>query len=385
LEIKVLQLGKAYPPVNLGGVEVVIQLLTEGLNKYGCYCDALGVNGSYTFSQENGEYNNVIYRTKLLTKAFSTLFSTQLISFLCKIKGNYDIIHIHSPDPMSAIALLLCRPKAKIVLHWHSDILKQKFLLFFYTPVLKWLVKRADLILATSPNYIDGSDYLKKNMHKVKVLPIGLNVSKKELSTELEQKLQQKYLNKKIIFSLGRLAYYKGFEYLVRAAKYLPDNWVVVIAGEGSEKLKLESIITDEGINNVILIGKISEEEKQWHFTHCKIFALSSIFKTEAFAIVQLEAMAYGKPIVSTEIYGSGVSWVNKNNYSGLIVPVKDSKSIAEAINKIIRNPELADRLSKGALMRYRQNFTSKSMIYQLLEYYNMLFVTQDERNFNRG
>ncbi len=374
MKLRVLQLGKAYPPVNLGGVEVVIQLLTEGLNKHGCYCDALGVNDSFQFLKETGPCNSIIYRTKLLVKAFSTLFSIQLIFCLNKIKNQYDIIHIHTPDPMSGIALFLCRPKAKVVLHWHSDILKQKFLLILYKPILNWLVNRADLILATSPNYIDDSDYLKNNRHKVKILQIGLDVEKKELASKRDEDLRRKYFGKKVIFSLGRLAYYKGFDYLIRAAKFLPEGYVVVIAGDGPERAKLEEIIKKESIVNVYLVGKIDENDKDWYFKNCQLFTLSSIFKTEAFAIVQVEAMAYGKPIVSTEIKGSGVSWVNLHNVSGLSVPIKNVSALAEAIVKLTSDENLYKRLSDGSLNRYHNYFTGKIMIEKLLEYYNQLF-----------
>jgi glycosyltransferase involved in cell wall biosynthesis len=369
--LRILQLGKAYPPVNLGGVEVVIELFTKGLNEENYPCDALGVNDKYEFVAEKNVTGGVIYRTKLLKKAFSTLFSIQLISFLNKIKGKYDIIHIHTPDPMAALALYFCRPSCKIVLHWHSDILRQKVLLFFYNPLLHWLVKRADLILATSPNYIEHSSYLKENILKTKVLPIGLNIEYEIVEKELNIQLTNRYYSKKIIFSLGRLAYYKGYEHLILAANYLPDDYVIVIAGGGNEREYLTKIIIDNDLKDkVLLVGKISESEKVWYFKNCMIFALSSIFKTEAYAIVQVEAMAYGKPVVSTEIAGSGVSWVNMNGESGITVPIKDSKAIAEACLEIMTNEVLYNKYAQGALARYNKCFTRDIMINKLIHFY---------------
>lgn len=372
--MKILQLGKAYPPVNLGGVEVVIALFCTGLVEKGYRCDALGVNDRYQFVKEKNGETGYIYRTKLILKAFSTLLSFQLITFLNKIKNDYDIIHIHSPDPMAALALFICRPSCKVVLHWHSDILRQKLLLFFYNPMLKWLVRRADLILATSPKYIEGSSYLLANKSKTKVLPIGLNIPPISYTKKTGDQLNEKYGRKQIIFSLGRLAYYKGYEYLILAARYLPLDTVIVIAGEGNERTRLETLIKQNNLSDKVqLIGKITQAEKEWFFENCSLFALSSIYKTEAYAIVQVEAMAYGKPVISTIIEGSGVDWVNKDKVSGVTVPPKDPKELANAINLLSNNPGLYLAYSKGAIKRYIDNFTEEIMIDLLIKYYNRL------------
>lgn len=372
--MKILQLGKAYPPVNLGGVEVVIQLCAEGLNRAGIETDALGVNDKHKYSVEQGPFGGKIYRAKLLKKAFSTLFSFHLILCLKKIQKNYDVIHIHSPDPMAGIALFLCRPKSKIVLHWHSDVLRQKLLLKVYNPVLKWLLRRADLVLATSPNYIKGSEYLTKVAYKTKVLPIGIDDT--VYSGQHKYNLPDGIEGKKIIFSLGRLAYYKGYEYLVKAAYFLPENYVILIGGSGNEKQKLLNIIKEYALEKkVFLLGKINDLEKEILFATCDVFALSSIYKTEAYAIVQVEAMKYGKPIVSTRIEGSGVDWVNAHNESGLTVPIENAEVLAKAITTILEDKNLYNKLSFGAKARYTENFTDKLMIQSLMSMYKELGV----------
>ena len=133
--MKILQLGKAYPPVNLGGIETTIQLINEGLHLESIKCDVLGVNNKFK-SEEYYLEHGIVYRCALLFKAFSTLFSFSLIVKLSKIHRNYDIIHIHHPDPMSALALWIANPSSKIILHWHSDILRQKYLLKIFFPIL---------------------------------------------------------------------------------------------------------------------------------------------------------------------------------------------------------------------------------------------------------
>ncbi|BAV10206.1 rhamnosyl/mannosyltransferase [Filimonas lacunae] len=371
--MKILQLGKAYPPANLGGVEVVIQLLCEGLNKKGVYCDALGVNDKREFKKENGVNGGIVYRAKLIVKAFSTLLSLNIIYLLKKIRKEYDIIHIHAPDPMSALALLLVNPKAHIVLHWHSDILRQKLMLFFFSPIQRWLLNRVDIIIVTSPNYAAGSVALQRHAHKIKILPIGIDVDD-HLHEEEGCNIRDRYTGKKIVFSLGRLAYYKGYEYLVKAAKYLPDNIVIIIAGEGNERKKIELLIAENKLDDKVqLLGKVSDKVKTNLFRQCDVFALSSIFKTEAYAIVQVEAMAYGKPIVSTRIPGSGVDWVNQNGETGITVSIRDERALAEAVIQILANDDHYKVLSAQARKRYEAYFTLSKMIDDVVFLYNQL------------
>jgi len=371
-QLRVLQLGKAYPPVNLGGVEIAIQVLTEGLNDAGITCDALGVNDKYVFKTEHYK-NGEIIRAKGLGKYFSTLLSIQLISKLRSIKNNYDVIHIHTPDPMSGLALYLVKPRCKVVLHWHSDILKQKLLLKFYNPILNWLLKRADLVLATSPTYIDGSAYLRRNREKTKALPLGIKGLAGESIGEKSVNNGIDITNKKVIFSLGRLAYYKGYEYLIKAALYLDESFVIIIAGEGGERPHLEQIIQDNSLKNVHLIGHITDDEKLHYYNACSVFCLPSIYKTEAFGIVQLEAMSLGKPLISTKIEGSGVSWVNLDGETGITVDVMNAEQIAGAAKKICGDAVLYNQYSANCRQRFTKFFTQDKMIKDLIDYYYSL------------
>lgn len=368
--MKILQLGKAYPPVNFGGVEVVIQLLTEGLNDNNIVCDAMGVNDQYKY-QEEGYKNGTIYRAKLIAKKFSTLWSFQLINLLREKSPQYDIITIHSPDPMACLALFIVNPKSKVVLYWHSDILKQQLLLRLYNPLLRWLLNRADMVIATTPTYRSDSEYLKSVIHKCEVVPIGLNIIN---STIEDCERFRNFKGKKIIFSLGRLAYYKGFEYLILAAKTLPADFIIVIAGEGEEYGKLLNLIESNGLENkVFLVGKVSEKEKDFLFYEAALFVLSSIYKTEAYAIVQVEAMARGLPIVSTRIAGSGVPWVNQHGVTGITVPIKDSNAIANAVCAILQDEALYQEYSTNAMKRYKALFTRDKMIDRLVNIYEKL------------
>ena len=152
---------------------------------------------------------------ELYVKACATMISPSMIFTLRKICGKYDIIHVHHPDPMACLALFLSGYKGKVVLHWHSDIQKQKMLLKLYYPLQQWLLKRADVIVGTSPVYLAESPFLQHVQHKTVCLPIG--VEPMQPVPEAVKALRSEYPGKKIVFSLGRLVAYKGYRFLVEA------------------------------------------------------------------------------------------------------------------------------------------------------------------------
>lgn len=366
--MKILQLGKFYPVK--GGVEKVMFDLAFELIKKNISCEVICAG--------NDKKNNDFMLNKLpihLAGVIANLFSTKLcpsmVIKLKKISNEFDIIHIHHPDPMATFALYFSNFKGKVILHWHSDIVKQKKMLFFYLPLQKWLLNRSDLIITTSPDYAVQSNNLKLFQNKIKIVPIGINEVNLAQNPE---KIKQCYKGKKIIFSLGRLIYYKGFEYLVKAAKYLNDDYVILIGGSGPLEKELKLLIDKENLSlKVILLGRISDNELSNYFAACDVFCLSSIEKSEAFGIVQIEAMAYSKPIIATNIIGSGVPWVNKHNFSGLNVPPRDPKMIAFTIMEICGNSDLYMRLAKGARTRFEELFTIEKMTDNIIEIYNEL------------
>ncbi len=373
--MKILQLGKFYPIK--GGVEKVMYDLLIGLSQRSITCDMLCASSEIlsTNNQITPNKFSEIFVEPSINEIAKTKISPALISKLRKICSNYDIIHLHHPDPMSALALFLSGYRGKVILHWHSDILAQKVLLRFYKPLQTWILKRADLILTTSPNYLEQSKYLTKYKKKSDILPIGISDISKDYNVGKSEHIKQQYKDKKIIFSLGRLVTYKGFEYLINAAEYLPEDYVILIGGEGPLKQHLQDIINQKQLNSkVCLLGYLDDVDVFSYYKACDLYCLSSIEKTEAFAIVQIEAMSFSKPIVATEIFGSGVSWVNKNGYSGINVPPKNSQKLSLAIIEILQNKDRYDKYCNNARQRYLEFFNIKSMIDNVLVLYNSIF-----------
>ncbi|MCL7988419.1 glycosyltransferase [Sphingobacterium sp. lm-10] len=370
-DFRVLQIGKFYPI--RGGVEKVMYDLTLGLSKRKIKCDMLCAS---TENYENGdiqlnEYARVIVVPTQI-KIASTMLAPAMLSKLRKIKNQYDVIHIHHPDPMASLALFISGYRGKVVLHWHSDIVKQKKLLMLYKPLQDWLIKRADIIVGTTPTYVQESPFLQKVQHKVTYIPIG--VEPLQPNKLLTSSIQKKYEGKKVVFALGRLVEYKGYHHLIEAIKLLDENYHLIIGGKGPLKGELLALISKLELNKrVDLINYIPDEEVPSYYDLCNVFCLSSTQKTEAFAIVQIEAMSLGKPIVSTHIEGSGVSWVNADQISGFVVKKENPIALAEGIRLLVEDEETYHRLSTGARERYETLFTDQCMIDKTLNVYKSI------------
>lgn len=167
--------------------------------------------------------------------------------------------------------------------------------------------------------------------------------------------------------------YYKGFEYLIESAKYLNDNTIVLIVGAGPLYEDLINLIKKLALEEkVYLIGKV--ENIQTFIKKCDVFCLPSVERSEAFGLVLVEALFYGKPLVTTEVYGSGMSYVNKNNITGLVVPPKNPKALADAINKILMDKDLYQKFSKNALERFKE-FEISSVGDKILALYEEVLI----------
>jgi glycosyltransferase involved in cell wall biosynthesis len=365
--MNVLQLGKFYPLK--GGVEKVMYSLTTGLSQHEVNCDMMCASADGKHGTRRLNDNARLICCRSMGKVKATMISPEMIWKLRKVCGNYDIIHIHYPDPMAALALFLSGYNGQVIVHWHSDILKQRQLLKLLMPLQRWLLHRAQMVIGTTPVYLRQSPYLRHVQEKTECLPIGIN--RLSPSAEGVERIRRRCNGRKIIFSIGRLVAYKGFKYLIDAARYLDDSYVVLIGGDGPLREKLQTQIVDERLmDKVHLLGRVPQDEIADYFGTCELYCLSSIHRTEAFAIVQVEAMSCGKPVVATTISGSGVPWVNKSGYSGLNVQPCSSRELARAIKYVCENPDIYNRFSRQARCRFEQHFQFHDMINNCIKLY---------------
>lgn len=344
--------------------------MTEWLNEAGIACDVLCTNDTNVSVQED-EHPYTIYRTASLGVLFSVALSFPYIKKLSALQSAYDILHLHLPNPLANFAMFFVRSDVKVVLHWHSDIVKQKKLLKVYEPFQEWLLKRADAIIATSPKYAAESPYLSRYKEKVTAIPSAIDPARLVVDPSKVQEIKKRFGDRKIVFSLGRLIYYKGFDYLIEAAEYLDESYVILIGGDGELKPVLQDQIKKANLENkVFLLGRIPSSDLGSYYEACDLFCMSSTEKSEGFGLVQIEAMSRRKPIVATKIPGSGVDWVNRHMETGLNVLPADPHALAEAIRYIFQNPERYENMRAHCFKRFHDYFSKAQFMSRLLQFY---------------
>lgn len=360
--MKILQLGKFYPV--LGGVEKVMWNITAGLNASGIDADMMCAKfgRDQVSAADAAQLGDHLICCKAWAKLAGTMIAPSMIFRLRRTCIRYDVIHVHHPDPMAALALLLSGYKGKVVLHWHSDIVSQRFFFWFYRPLQTWLLRRAAAIVGTSPAYLESSHDLDPFRSKTQCVPIGIMPVLPE--KELVCKVRSKYAGKKLLLAVGRLVPYKGYPCMIEALAALPKDYHLAIVGQGPLRKSLAKLARDFGVlGRISFLGYVGDEMVHAYMGACDAFLLTSSMKTEAFGIVQLEAFSCGKPVVSTRIPGSGVAWVNENDVSGYTVPVGDAMAVANAVRAICNTPGAAGRLGAGARERFDAMFTHDRMI----------------------
>ena len=303
-----------------------------------------------------------IHRCGCFAKIASQSLSLTYPKELKKLIKEFDpeTIIFHYPNPFVASFLLpLIKKDIRFILYWHLDITKQKNLGKLFDGQTIRLLERADVIVATSPNYIEGSKFLSKYKEKCIVIPNCVSIDFEHVNNSTIEKAQQirdKYKNKCICFTVGRHIPYKGLEYLVDASKYLSDDYAVLIGGKGPLTNGLKE--RAKGDDKVEFLGFISDEDLIAYYIACDIITFSSITKNEAFGISLAEGMSFEKPAVTFTIPGSGVNYVNLNGVTGIEVPNRDCKAYAEAIMLLNSDKNLYQKYGKTAKERVINNFT---------------------------
>lgn len=369
---KVLHISSYYPP-HLGGVEQVAADIVDALKD--SFEQVIIAFNHEKGDKEEKNGNITIYRCNCQTKISSQAIALKYGKKLKKIVNEFnpDIIHFHFPNPFAAHYLLKLKTKAKLIVHYHSDIIKQKILRLFFKKQTERLLRKADIILATSPQYIEKSAFLPDFKEKCILVPNCLNENRLLLTEEdirLADTLRKRYQNKIIGLFVGRHVPYKGLKYLIEAAPMLSKEVVLLIAGEGvlTDTLKKQA----SGKNNVAFVGPLRKELKGYLYA-CDIFTFPSITKNEAFGIALAEAMWYSKPAVTFYIEGSGVNYVGLKDITCLECENGNVQQLAEAINRLAGDAALRKFLGDNARKRAEELFTHKKFCCNILNVYERI------------
>jgi rhamnosyl/mannosyltransferase len=287
---------------------------------------------------------------------------------------DYDVLHLHLPHPMGVASYLASRkpPRHRLIVSYHSDVVRQQRLLALYAPLVERLLSRADAVIATSPDYLESSPVLSRFREKCQVVPYGIDLSLFRATPAIEQRaseIRKRFPAKRLLIGVGRLIYYKGFEYAVRALAKVPDAHLLLV-GDGPLRPNLEQLARDLGVSDrVHLMGEVHNDEIAPYYYASDVYLLPSIARSEAFGIVQIEAMACGLPVINTSL-ASGVPFVSRHEESGLTVPPEDPEALAAAIRRLLDDEALRRRLGDAGRQRAEREFAKEVLAARLLALY---------------
>jgi rhamnosyl/mannosyltransferase len=297
-------------------------------------------------------------------KLLSTSLSPGMVWELSQ--RDYDIVQVHLPHPVGAAAYLASKKPARhrLIVTYHSDIVKQKRLMPYYDRLIWSLCERAERVLATSPNYAETSPTLQRFHDKCEVVPYGIDLDLFAKTKEREdeaRRIRARYGDVPLLVGVGRLIYYKGYEIAIRALSQVPRAELILI-GDGPLRADLESLARELGVaSRVHLVGEMQNSEIPPYYFASDLYLLPSIARSEAFGIVQIEAMACGLPVINTDL-PSGVPFVSRHGESGLTVPPSDAVALASAIEELLQNPTRRAEMSRAARARAELDFSKATL-----------------------
>lgn len=359
--MKILHISNYFYP-HIGGIEQVARDCMNALA--GSYEQRL-----FCFNSEREDSFDTVGEFEIVRAGIFATVSSQSLSFSYGklLKQQFetfcpDVVIFHYPNPFAAhylLKLLKKHPECTLILWWHLDIFKQKFLKLFFNGQMKRLLKRAKRIVATSPNYIEGSKPLSANREKCRVIPNcadSVKVTADERDGKEAEKIRARHKGKTILFALGRHVPYKGTEYLIRASKLLGENYAVLIGGEGPLTPSLKELARGDG--KIEFLGKLSDADCKANMLACDIFCFPSVTKNEAFGLALVEAMAFSKPSVTFHIEGSGVNFVSLDGITGIETENGNAAAYAEAIERLASDEALRRKYGEAAKKRVEECFT---------------------------
>ena len=365
--LKVLHFYKTYYPDSFGGVEQVIFQLCEGGASRGIDSTVLSLSRRGTITnQKIGSHT--VYCSPINLEVASTPFSFQALEDFKKLAQQADIIHYHFPFPFMDMVHFLARLNKPTVVSYHSDIVKQKNILKLYSPLMNRFLGDVSKIVAASPNYVATSETLKKFADKVCVIPYGLDEKSYPVSDPERLAFWRNKFGQRFFLFVGAFRYYKGLHILIEAAKN--SSYPIVIVGAGPIESELKRQVLALNISNISFLGAVSDEDKAALLSLCYAVVFPSHLRSEAFGITLLEGAMYGKPLISSEI-GTGTTFININQKTGLVIPPSDPIALRTAMDQLWNDVELAAKFGSNARSHYLEHFTSEKMVSSYIELYN--------------
>ncbi len=374
--VRVLHVGKFYPP-SRGGMEKVVQVLCEAERTF--VRDRVdsqvlvandGPRGRSTIRET--VQGVPITRSAVWKRVGSVAVSPAFPWWMRRLQ--HDVMVVHEPNPVGIVAHALARPSSRLIVWIHAEVVRPQWRYnAFYRPFLRRLLARADHIVVASPPMADLVAELRDFKHKLLVIPYAIDPDQHALTPDICERARAIRAGGRqpLVLFVGRLVPYKGVDVLLRA---LPDVKArAILVGDGPMKAEWQRLAADLGLTGaegrVEFAGEVDTDTLAALYQACDVFVLPSVTRAEAFGMVQVEAMACRKPVISTAL-PSGVPWVNQHGETGLVVPPGDVMALKNALNTLVSDPDLRARMGERGRARVEREFSTERMAGQAATMY---------------
>jgi glycosyltransferase involved in cell wall biosynthesis len=362
--LRVLHLGKFYPPAK-GGIETILKLVCERTAAE--VSNRVLVANHVPGSTVEMHGSIAVTRLPVVIKIGAVAVCPTLPMQLARERA--DVVVLHEPNPMALLAYFLARPAGKLIIWFHSEVIRPSWRYrLFYRPFLQFALARATRIIVASPTLASSAPQLREWESKCVVIPYGIDVEEASAETVLRAESIQADHARPIVLFVGRLVGYKGVQILLEAMRGVAAKALLV--GDGPERAALQHKSESLGVaDRVAFLGEVTDGELAALYRACDVVVLPSVTRQEAFGVVQIEAMARGKPVISTDL-GTGVAWVNQHGETGLVVPPRNADALHDAIQQLVSDPARCRTLGAAGTRRARSVFTVDRMTQSLLSLY---------------
>ncbi|MDP3705172.1 MAG: glycosyltransferase [Legionellaceae bacterium] len=369
--MKILHVYKTFINDTMGGVEQVIANLVKTGNSSDYDHSVLSLSKkSPGIDASFAGVNNLHYKEQF--SIASNAFSLPLLYDFRNVVNGYDLIHYHFPWPFADMMHIFCRIKKPSIVTYHSDIVRQKKLRYLYNPLMHRFLSSVNMLVATSPNYLETSTVLQRYQNKTAVVPIGISKRNYPKPSQEKTAYWQNRFGKRFFLFVGVMRYYKGLHILLDAIQ--GAMFPVVIVGTGPIEDSLKRQANDLNVTNVHFLGKLPDEDKIALLQLCSSVVFPSHLRSEAFGVSLLEGAMFGKPMISTEI-GTGTSYINIDGTTGLVVPPSDPQALRRAMDFIWTHPEESSVMGDMAAARHKILFTGNKMVAEYEKLYEKVVV----------
>ncbi len=363
----VLHIYKDYFPPVVGGIENHVNLLATSLRDIMATRVLVANPGGRKTIQQNIDGVEVI-RVGEWGRPSGSPFCPSFPYWLRRLQS--DILHFQHPHPTGDLAYFLARPRGRVVVTYQADIVRQRRWMWLYGPFLRWFLRRADVILPTSPALIESSPFLRPVREKCIAVPMGIPLERFARTPEIDARAAaiRAAHERPIVLFVGQLRYYKGLSYLFQTLRDIEADLVIV--GDGPERARLADQAARLGADEQVrFVGERTGEDLVPFYYAADVFCFPSHLKAEAYGLAQVEAMACGLPVVSCRL-GTGVEWVNQDGVTGIVVPPAQPEKLSGAINRLLTHPRLRRELGENARARAHAEFGLPLMIERIKTVY---------------